>query len=276
MTRVTTMKKQLPQQPVDEATERLAGSGTSIGTALPSESPPRNFGQEFWTRFRVMVFAGLVVGVPVIGLGSRLVMFVLRLTSPESVVGATSDDGFTIGDFTLGGTYNLMMMGMGLGVLGAAAYLVVKPLLFGPSWFRRVATGIGAGLVVAPIVINADGADFVILEPTWLAIGLFVALPIVFGIAIGPVVDLIADRESATTARSRSWILPIVALTAFPLSWFVVVWVAAGLAVCLALRGTSLARGIRTPAGHLVGQVVIVAIAGLGLSALLNDINAIV
>ena len=40
-------------------------------------------------------------------------MLVLRITSPDSVHGIESDDGFTIGQVTLGGTYNLMQLGAG-------------------------------------------------------------------------------------------------------------------------------------------------------------------
>jgi hypothetical protein len=41
---------------------------------------------------RVLVVAGVPVGVIVAGVGSRVAMFVLRLTSDESVIGVVSDD----------------------------------------------------------------------------------------------------------------------------------------------------------------------------------------
>ena len=39
------------------------------------------------------------------------------------------------------------------------------------------------------MLIHADGIDFRLLTPTWLAIGLFVALPALFGVAIAMTVD---------------------------------------------------------------------------------------
>ncbi len=39
---------------------------------------------EVFERFRVLVVAGVTVGVLVVGVGSRLAMLLLRLTSPES------------------------------------------------------------------------------------------------------------------------------------------------------------------------------------------------
>jgi hypothetical protein len=245
---------------------------------LPEPTPPNasSFADEFWTCIRVVVIAGLVVGVPVIGLGSRLIMLLLRLTSPDSVIGATSDDGFTIGEFTLGGTYNLLMMGMGLGLLGAAVYLAIKPLLIGPLWFRRLCTGVGSGVVVAAIVINRDGVDFIILKPTWLAIALFVTLPILFGTIVGPVVDRISASRFARTAGRQPWLLPVVALTLFPLSWIVALVVAAALAIGLVISDTKVAKAAQAPAARLMGQAGFAAIAGLGLLALVRDIEAII
>ena len=69
---------------------------------------------------RVIIVAGIPVGVLVAGFGSRLVMLVLRVTSPDGVRGVTSDDGFTIGDVTLTGTYNLLLLGATVGIIGAA------------------------------------------------------------------------------------------------------------------------------------------------------------
>ena len=69
---------------------------------------------------------------------------------------------------------------------------------------------------------------------------------------------------------------PTRSLTAFPLSWIVGLFVGAVLAAGLVLRESSLAKAIMTPPAHLAGQVGIVAIAGLGLIALLNDIDALI
>ena len=44
-------------------------------------------------RCAVIVVAGVAVGVVVVGIGSRMAMFVLRLTSPDRVRGVVSDEG---------------------------------------------------------------------------------------------------------------------------------------------------------------------------------------
>ena len=70
-------------------------------------------------RVRVIVVAGVAVGVLVAGLGSRLAMFLLFRTSPDFVDGITSDDGFEIGRFTFSGTYNQLI-----------TYVIVAVFLF--------------------------------------------------------------------------------------------------------------------------------------------------
>ncbi len=87
-------------------------------------------------QIRVLVVAGIGTGAIVVGVGSRLAMLALRLTSPDSVIGRQSDDDFTIGEFTLGGSYNLLLLGAAVGIIGVAAYQCVAPRLIGPLWFR--------------------------------------------------------------------------------------------------------------------------------------------
>jgi hypothetical protein len=173
-----------------------------------------------WTesmeRLRVLIVAGVATGVVIAGIGSRAAMFVLRLTSSDNVVGVTSDDGFTIGRFTLAGTYNLLALGAAVGFLGAVAYRAVAPWLVGPSWFRRLTTSVGAGAVVGSMLIHADGVDFTMLKPTWLAISLFVALPAMFGAVIGTIVDRVATPSSWTSRGAWRWVIPLVFVGFFP------------------------------------------------------------
>ena len=91
--------------------------------------------QRFLEGFRVLIVGGISAGVILIGVGSRLAMLLLRVTSPDSVRGVESDDGFIMGRVTLAGTYNLLMLGASVGIIGAAAYLLVAPWLIGPKWF---------------------------------------------------------------------------------------------------------------------------------------------
>lgn len=229
----------------------------------------RDVSERLW----VLIVAGIPTGVLVAGVGSRLAMLVLRATSPEAVVGVTSDDGFEIGRFTLGGTYNLLILGAVVGVIGAAAYRAVQPWLLGPAWFRRLTVAAGSGAVVGSMLIHADGIDFRLLKPTWLAVFLFVALPALFGAVIGVVVD----RVSANVAEHgwRRWVLPTVLVAAFPPAIVVVGIAAAVLAAWVPVR-----RGLKSTGGlpKVAGLGVRAAwlmIALLGLAALVGDVRAL-
>jgi hypothetical protein len=224
-------------------------------------------------RLWVLVVAGIPTGVLVAGLGSRMAMLVLRLTSPDSVVGVTSDDGFEIGRVTLGGTYNLLILGAGVGVIGAGAYRAVRPWLLGPVWFRRLTVAAGSGAVVGSMLIHADGIDFRTLKPMWLAVGLFVALPAVFGAVIG----IVVDRVSAIAVPSgwRRWAVATVLVAAFPPAIVVVGMAAVGLAVWVPVRrGLESTGGLPRVAGLGV-RAVWLLIALAGLAALVADVRAL-
>ena len=164
---------------------------------------------------RVVIVAGVVYGVVVAGVGSRLAMLLLRVSSPQRVIGMRSDDDFVIGRFTLAGTYGLLVIGAAVGIVGAGMYLLVAPRLLGPTWFRQVTVGVACAAVVGSMLIHAGGVDFTQLKPKWLSIGLFIALPGVFGTFIGPTVNAVRSTQSWTVRGRRRWLIPIVLLGCF-------------------------------------------------------------
>lgn len=226
--------------------------------------------------WRVMIVGGVAFGVIVAGLGSRLAMFLLRVTSPPGVRGLISDDGFTIGQVTASGTYNLLVLGAAVGLIGAAAYLAVSPRLLGPLWFRRFTVAAASGAVVGSMLLHADGVDFKLLKPTWLAIGLFVGLPAVFGWGIGVAVDAVRKPGHWTGGRRTRWLLPAVLLLLFP---FVIPIAVVALGVVMAWRAaltTKAAGVIRGTGGYgLVVRAGWLAVAVMGLIAVVRDIAAI-
>lgn len=230
--------------------------------------------EEIFERLRVLVVAGTIVGVLVAGIGSRLAMLVLRLTSPDTVLGVTSDDGFEIGRFTLGGTYNLMGLGAFVGIIGAAAYRAVAPWLLGPRWVRRVTVAAGSGAVVGSILISADGVDFNLLKPTWLAISLFIALPALFGATIAIAVDEVAARRDIGPQGWRRMSLPVVLVAASPVSLVIVVLSGVVLAVWVPLRRTFDIANVPLALGIAV-RAIWLAVALWGLTSLVGDVQAL-
>jgi hypothetical protein len=115
-------------------------------------------------------FAGFLIG----GVGGRLAMFILRLTSDDFVRGAESDDGFTIGRFSLA-TVFLLLITTALGSVAAVIYMSVRPAL--PARWRRAMWATLCGAIGGATIVHSDGVDFNLLEPTALAIAMFVAIP---------------------------------------------------------------------------------------------------
>jgi hypothetical protein len=225
---------------------------------------------------RVLIVGGIPVGVVVVGIGSRLAMFVLRVTSPDRVNGVESDDGFTIGEFTLGGTYNLLQLGAAVGIIGAGAYMLVAPWLIGPRWFRRLTTGLAAGVVGGSMLVHADGIDFTLLKPTWFAIGLFVALPALFGVALPTSVDAVRRPNSWSTLGRRRWLLVVLSIGFFPATILLLPFAAAAVVVCVYVRDVEVVRRVRRVAlTSVLIRAVWLLIAVAGLVALVGDIRAL-
>src|SRR3954447_16298968 len=76
-------------------------------------------------RILVGLAAGALAGLAVGGVGGRLAMLLLRLTSPDSAIGLTSDDGFEIGVFSHR-TLLLLRNTAAFGALLGAVYAVVR------------------------------------------------------------------------------------------------------------------------------------------------------
>ncbi len=100
------------------------------------------------------VVGGLATGALIGGIGGRLAMFVLRVTSDPSLHGLKTDDGFTIGRFS-GETLFLVLVTAALGVLGGLLYLAVRPWL--PERWRAALVGVFGGIVGGALFISPGG-----------------------------------------------------------------------------------------------------------------------
>jgi hypothetical protein len=142
------------------------------------------------------VAAGCVAGLLVGGIGGRLAMLVLRLTSDPALRGLETDDGFVIGIVSTSTLFLLVLTTM-LGALGGLAYLIVRSWL--PTrtrrwWFGALAAAFGGAAIIRP-----GGIDFTRLEPLWLAIAMFVAIPAAGGVLI----SVLAERYLSPDSRFR-------------------------------------------------------------------------
>jgi hypothetical protein len=155
------------------------------------------------------VSSGFICGVLIGGVGGRLAMFVLRLTSDPALRGLKTDDGFTIGVFS---TETLFLLGVtaGLGILGGLLYLIVRGWI--PERRRVVAMTVYFGLVGGGGILRPHGIDFTLLSPLPLAVAMFIAIPLAYGAAMPWLTERMLLEGSVMRRRRWAWIVGLLPL----------------------------------------------------------------
>jgi hypothetical protein len=216
--------------------------------------------------------AGGLGGGLVGGVGGRIAMFVLRLTSSDSVRGVRSDDGFTIGQF---GVLNSLQLLATTALMGCVFGLfVVAGRPFFPKQGMPAAWAVAGAMIGGAVLIHQDGVDFTLLEPHWLAVASFVAIPAAGAGLIAWLTELFPKfwwRKWKLTVLASVGAVPI--LVFFPIALFAIL---VGLAWLVAMqrpatRGFSEWRPARVAAITVFG-----ALTTLGLVDLVRDTGAII
>ena len=127
--------------------------------------------------------AGAAAGFIWGGVGGRIAMRIVFLTSDDRVRGVISDDGFEIGRISAE-TIFLLIFATAIGVVMGAIFGGIRALVGVPTRVLAPAIGIAAAAGGGSLLVNADGIDFRILEPLWLTVGLFVFIPGAWGITV--------------------------------------------------------------------------------------------
>lgn len=220
---------------------------------------------------------GLALGFAIGGVGGRLAMRALFLTSDPSVRGIISDDGFPIGRFDVMATLNLLLLGTVAGVIGAFVYLAVRPFLLGPRWLRHATCMLAAGAVVGSMIVHVDGVDFTRLGPTWFAIALFVALPALFGLVAPPAIKWAARPDGwFQSASHRAALMPLLVFLFPPLLVLVGLPTAAVIGAQHASdRSASFSQVLRHPVTIWTARAGWLAVAVVGVVVLARDTIAL-
>lgn len=225
-------------------------------------------------RVSTAVVAGLSMGAMIGGIGGRIAMFVLRVTSDAALHGAETDDGFVIGQIS-GATLFLVIATSVLGVFGGIFYIGVRSWL--PERWRAALFGVFGGIVGGAVVIRPGGIDFTLLDPLPLAIAMFIALPAIYGVAVGRLIERWL-REGAGPGASPAWTFGLIPLLALAFLGPVGI----GLAVLvLALwivhrRAPRIASLWGSPAVVWIGRAGLLAVSAVALASLVRDISQII
>ena len=207
---------------------------------------------------------GWIVGLVVFGLGGRIAMRILALTSDDGVQGAFTDAGEEIGQVSLEGTVVLFLFaGLGGGLIAGLAYALVRPILPGTRAPRLLACAVLGAVVGTVLLVNPDGVDFAILEPLWLAVGLFTLLGALGGVGVSVVGDRL--RPWYDTVPVRGWaVLAFVPLVVFVFPFFAVLAVAGGIVWAIGQRTASLTWARPLARGLAAVGVAVLALVAVG------------
>ncbi len=222
----------------------------------------------------VVTAAGALVGLLVGGVGGRLAMMLLATLNPVSH-GRLSDDGFIMGQLTFAGTVELMLTGVLLGIAGAGFYVALRGLMIGPRWFQVLSISVGPAVVVGAMLVHTEGIDFVLLQPAWLAIALFVAIPGLYAALL----TVLAERWLAPGSRplAANWIVVVVLLLLWvPLAPLLGVLALGWLLVHLVSQSPQASAAMRHPATAWTARAALAAIFALGFADLVRDTQALV
>jgi len=132
------------------------------------------------------------------------------------------------------------------------------------------------GLIGGAAIIRPGGIDFTRLEPLWLAVAMFVALPAAYGVAT----SLLGERflrEGSAILRSRPWLAALVFLLPIGLLGPTGIGVAiAALALAfLGPRAPVLGAIWGSAPVTWLGRAALAAVVGIAFVELARDVSAV-
>lgn len=170
------------------------------------------------------VLGGMLVGFVVLGGGLRLLMRLAAMLTETGGHRMVTDNGNVVGDVTLEGTLAIMVfVGIPFGAMGGIVLMVVRPWLPASGWWRSIVAGaIGFAVASSTVLDRGDNPDYKRFGILGLNVCLFTILPVLFGIAVLPLLDWLdrriprelPGRGSGWTASMASAMLIVLALPA--------------------------------------------------------------
>ena len=237
----------------------------------------------------VSFLAGILAGIAVGGLGGRLVMRLIAIIIGPAFTGRITDNGNAVGDFTLQGTFELILFaGVAQGLVGGAVLASLRPWLASLGRWRGLGFGVLLLLVLGFTVITPDNPDFRRFGSPVVNVALFAAIFVGFGVLLDWVATALEKAAPGGSGRrSAARIAFNLSIAgAFLLGSFLIIslavttvrtligaaepgtgfGVAKSLVVLGILGGSVLARRRREPAWRW-GVMAVPMVAGLWLTA---------
>lgn len=240
----------------------------------PEEAAPPSLQAAALTYLRsvaVALVAGFWAGALVTGPAMRLIMRLLAVTAGDAAQGRVTEAEEIVGRIELDGTIGLYLFGGILpGLLSGAIYLLVR---------RWLPTGRVGGVVFGALhlivaatrvdPLRPDNPDFDIVGPGWLSAATFGVAAILHGMAVVAIANRYSStfppetRDRATRARTLLPLIPPVLLL-IP-GAFLLIPIALGLALAVALSSVDAAQRLARTRGFVVAGRVALAVVALAM-----------
>jgi hypothetical protein len=221
---------------------------------------------------------GVLAGITVIGAGGRLAMRLLAVTAGDSAQGRITEADEVVGRITLDGTIGFVLFnGIFGGVAAVGLYLLVRR--FVPAGrLGGVAFGLGLLVVFGALIdpMRKANPDFDIVGPGWLAVLVFTALAVAFGVAVQGIVARVSVWLPLLSADRRTLVryaFPVaLAVLAFSVTAFLIV---IGIIAVLATRWRPVVDAVRSPRWVVAGRVLLVAVVLVSLPSIVLNMSDI-
>ena len=186
-----------------------------MATASVEQKSPgvKEFTARFARAMAVGMLPGALAGLIAGGVGSRLAMRVMAATSTAAVQGTETEFGAIVGEITFRGTLFLLIAGALVGALGGLSYMAIRRLLPWSGWAGGLVFGLLLLGVFGRLIIDPNNFDFDVLDPAALAVAMFAAIFILYGLLLVPILESLEP----SIRRARPWLwIPLLGMTVLP------------------------------------------------------------
>ena len=234
----------------------------------PDELTPVEVVRRFVWYASLLIVGGVTAGIPVIGGGGRLAMRLLAFTAGTDAQGRVTEADEVVGTITLGGTLSFAVFNGIFGGLAAAALYLLARRFLPAGRLGGAAFGLALLVVLGTVVdpLRRDNPDFDIVGPGWLAVLVFVALALVFGVVLAAFMARLSEWLPLPSTDRRvlvRYALPaVIAAVAFSASIMLAVLC---LAVVAVTRWNAVPDAVRSHRWVLAGRVVLSVLVALAL-----------
>ena len=185
----------------------------ATATAVQKAPGVKEFTARFARAMAVGMLPGVLAGLIAGGVGSRLAMRVMAATSTAAVQGTETEFGATVGEISFGGTLFLLIAGAVLGAGGGLIFMAIRRLLPWNGWAGGLAFGLLLLGFFGRLIIDPNNFDFDVLDPASLAVAMFAAIFILYGLLLVPTLE----HLEPSIRRAPPWLwLPLLGMTVLP------------------------------------------------------------